>query len=95
MTIHAKNGNLGCISFRFMIFLFSEGDTPPPSYAPEGWGGGELFSGKKGGYDMTIHAKIGKPGCISFRFMNFLFSEGGTSPLVTPLKGGGVIFFFI
>ena len=35
---------------------------------------------------MTIHTKNGNPGCIHFRFMNFLFSEGGTSPLETPLE---------
>ena len=35
---------------------------------------------------MTIHAKNGNLGCISFRFMNFLFSEGGTPPLETPLE---------
>ena len=38
---------------------------------------------------MTLHAKNGKPGCISYRFMNFLFSEEGLPPLVMPLKGGG------
>ena len=43
-------------------------------------GGGGFFSGKKEGYSMTLHAKNGKPGCISFRFMIFLFSEGGPSP---------------
>ena len=43
MTIHAKNGKPGYISFRFMNFLFSEGD-PPPSCAPECWGeGGGIF----------------------------------------------------
>ena len=44
-------------------------------------GGGGFFSGKKEGYSMTLHAKNGKPGCISFHFMIFLFSEGGPSPL--------------
>ena len=35
---------------------------------------------------MTIYAKNGKSGCISFRFMNFLFLEWGTPPLETPLE---------
>ena len=60
-------------------------------------GGGVIFfSVQEEGYGMTIHAKNGKPGCISFRFMNFLFSEGGPPPpLVTPLKGGRDFFFRI
>ena len=37
---------------------------------------------------MTLHAKNGKPGCISFRFFYYYFPEW-VPPLVTPLKGGG------
>ena len=51
----------------------------------EGLGG--IFSGNEEGYGMTLHAKNGKPGCISFRFMNFYFPEW-VPPLVTPLNGG-------
>ena len=36
-----------------------------------------FFSGKEEGYGMTLHAKNGKPGCISFRFMNFYSHRGG------------------
>ena len=58
--------------------------------------GGDFFSEKEEGYDMTLHAKIGKPGCISFRFMIFLFSEGDPPPpLVMPLKVGGGEDFFL
>ena len=76
MTILAKNGNPGCISFHFMNFFIFRGGTP--LVMPLKVGG--IFSGKEEGYDMPIHAKIGKPGCISFRFMFFLFSEGAPPP---------------
>ena len=38
--------------------------------------GGDFFSGKEDGYDMTLHTKNDKAGCISFRFINF-YSQGG------------------
>ena len=42
---------------------------------------------------MTIHAKNGQPGCISFCFMNFLFSEGGTPPPPKdPLHSGALLW---
>ena len=55
-----------------------------PRDIPEGGGGGGFFSGMEEGYSVSLHAKIGNPGCISFRFMNFLFSEGGTPPPRDP-----------
>ena len=55
-------------------FSMAEGTSAGP--AEEEWdlplvtslkvGGGGFFSGKKEGYSMTLHAKNGKPGCISF-----------------------------
>ena len=79
MTIHAENCNPGSISFHF-VNCYSQrgGPPPPPSDALEG-GGWEFFSGKEEGYGMTLHAKNGKPGCISFRFMNF-YSQRGFPP---------------
>ena len=71
MTLHAKNGKPGCISFRFMNFYSQRGDTHP-SDAPEGEGG-IFFSEQEEGYGMTIHAKICKPGCISFFFTRVFF----------------------
>ena len=53
-------------------------------------------SGKGEGYGMTLHTNNGKPVCISFCFMNFYSQRGDPlPPLVTPLMGGGVIFFFV
>ena len=46
MTLRAKNGKPGCISFRFMNF-YSQRGNPPPSDAPEG--GVILFSYRKRG----------------------------------------------
>ena len=77
MTIHAKNGKPGCISFRFMNFLFSGGDLPPPSDAPEG--GVIFFFAQEEGYGMTIHAKNGKSG-YQFSFQDFFILRGGTYP---------------
>ena len=77
-------------------FSMAEGTSAGP--AEEEWdlplvtslkvGGGGFFSGKKEGYSMTLHAKNGKPGCISFRFMIFYSQRGDPPPLVTSLKGG-------
>ena len=54
-------------------------------------------SGKGEGYGMTLHTNNGKPVCISFCFMNFYSQRGDplppSSPLVTPLIGGGRDFF--
>ena len=47
MTLHAKNGKPGCISFCFMIFYFQRGE-PPPSDTPEDWGGGFFLERKRG-----------------------------------------------
>ncbi len=96
MTLHAKNGKPSCINFLFIIFYFPPPSGAslgrvPPSDAPVGGGGG-IFSGKEDGCAMTQHTKNGKPGCISFRFMNFYSQRGDTHPSDAP-EGEGVIFF--
>ena len=82
MTIHAENCNPGSISFHFVNCYSQRGDhsirTPSPSDAPEGRGW-DFFSIKEEGYGMTLHAKNGKPGCISFRFIKF-YSQRGDHP---------------
>ena len=55
-------------------------------------GVGEIFSGNEEGYGMTLHATNGKPGCISFRFMNF-YSQRGSRPSSDAPVGVGSIFF--
>ena len=57
-------------------------------------GGGGFFSGKEEGYGMTLHAKNGKPGCISFRFMNF-YSQRGDPPPSDAAEGGERDFFSV
>ena len=73
---------------------FSVAQEPSAGPAEEEWdpplvtslkvGGGIFFSGKEEGYSMTLHAKNGKPGCISFRFMIIFILRGGTPPLEPP-----------
>ncbi len=44
-----------------------KGGPPPPGGGGGGGGGGGVGgSGKEEGYDMTLHARNGKPSCISF-----------------------------
>ena len=80
MTLHAKIGKPGCISFCFMIFFILLARKGQQKIEiPEG-GGRDFFFLYEEGYGITIHAKNGKPGFISFRFMIILFSEGGHLP---------------
>ena len=43
---------------------------------------------------MTLHAKNGKPVCISFRFMNF-YSQRGDPPPSDAAEGGERDFFSV
>ena len=92
MTLHAKNGKPGCISYRFMNFLFSEGGLSPLVMPLKG--GVVIFFLRIGrGVWHDYSCKNGKPDCSSYRFMNFFILRGGPPPIVTPLKVEGACFF--